>query len=76
MHLKQKNGSNRHKTVYDRERTDRQTLFADVDELAGVHALNSEEGGSALLEAQGVTERHLSQRGTTTGIVHNYKPHE
>ena len=47
----------------------RHTLLADVDELAGVHALDSQEGGRAVLEAQGVAERHLGERGATAGVV-------
>lgn len=41
------------------------SLLADVDELAGVHALVGDEGLGNLLELVGVTEDDLGERSTT-----------
>jgi hypothetical protein len=56
----------------ERESSDEQTLLSDVDELAGVHALDSDEGRGALLEAEGVAEDDLGKRSTTAGIVNDW----
>lgn len=45
------------------------SVLAGVDELAGVHALVGDEGLGVELEAVGVTEDDLGQRGTTAGVV-------
>ena len=47
----------------------RHTLLSDIDELAGVHALDGNEGRGALLEAQGVAEDNLGKGSTTAGVV-------
>ena len=50
-------------------KTENRTLLSGIDELAGVHALDSDDAGSADLVAQGVTEGNLGDGGTTAGIV-------
>lgn len=46
-------------------------LGTSVDELTGVHALDSDEVLSALLVAVGVAEHHPGEGSTTAGVVHN-----
>jgi hypothetical protein len=44
---------------------------ATIDELAGVHAFDSDEKLSVLLEFVLVSENNLGKRGATAGVVHN-----
>jgi len=65
------NGTLRH--LVDREDiTDSEGGFgAAIDELAGVHAFNSNEILLVLLEFVLVSEYDLSERGATAGIMHD-----
>ena len=47
------------------------TFGAAVNELAGVHAFDSDEKLSVLLEFVGVSEDDLGERGAAAWIVHN-----
>ena len=47
------------------------TLLADVDELAGVHALGGHEQLLPDLVTIRITEMDDGQRGTTTGVMDN-----
>ena len=47
------------------------TFGAAIDELAGVHAFNSNEILLVLLEFVLVSEYDLSERGATAGIMHD-----
>ena len=47
------------------------TFGAAVNELAGVHAFDSDEKLSVLLEFVTISENDLGKGGATAGIVHN-----
>ena len=51
--------------------TEKPTFGATVDELAGVHAFDSDEKLSVLLEFVLVSEDNLGKGGATAWIVHN-----
>jgi hypothetical protein len=51
--------------------TEKPTFGATVDELAGVHAFDSDEKLSVLLEFVLVSENDFSEGGATAWVVHN-----
>jgi len=65
------NGALRHlvdgENVADSERS----FGATIDELAGVHAFDSDEKLSVLLEFVLVSENDFGKRGATAGVMHN-----
>ena len=54
-----------------KEKGSRLTFGTAVEELAGVHAFDSDEKLSVLLEFVRVSETDLGQGSASTGIVHN-----
>ena len=69
------NGTLRHLTNGEDVADGESSVLTGVDELAGVHALDSQEVFLACLEPVRVPEVHNSQGCTTTRVVDNFLQH-